>query len=91
MKNQNVGAVATLLEAGADANVANKRGVMPISAAAHKGNTIVMRSLITAGANVNALNSSGSTALIQVCFGQQQFAAPPPLPRTHISKTVTCY
>jgi ankyrin repeat protein len=54
------------LEAGADPNFANKKGVTPISAAAHKGNIEIMQSLINTGSNVNALNSSGSTALIQV-------------------------
>lgn len=66
VKVQNSAAVAALLEAGADPNFANKKGVTPISAAAHKGNTEIMRSLIDAGSNVNACNSSGSTALIQV-------------------------
>lgn len=66
VKIQNGAAVAALLEAGADPNFANKKGVTPISAAAHKGNTEIMGSLIDAGSNVNACNSSGSTALIQV-------------------------
>jgi ankyrin repeat protein len=66
VKIQNGAAVAALLEAGADPNFANKKGVTPISAAAHKGNTEIMSSLIDAGSNVNACNSSGSTALIQV-------------------------
>lgn len=66
VKLQNGPAVYALLEAGADPNFANKKGVTPISAAAHKGNTDIMRFLINAGSNVNALNNSGSTALIQV-------------------------
>jgi ankyrin repeat protein len=66
VKIQNAAAVAALLEAGADPNFANKKGVTAISAAAHKGNTEIMGSLIDAGSNVNACNSSGSTALIQV-------------------------
>ncbi len=40
--------------------------VTPISAAAHKGNIQIMKLLIDHGASVNALNTSGSTALIQV-------------------------
>jgi ankyrin repeat protein len=67
-KLQNGPAVAALLEVGADPNFANKKGVTPISAAAHKGNIEIMQSLIMTGSNVNALNSSGSTALIQVRF-----------------------
>ncbi len=39
---------------------------MPISAAAHKGDTSIMELLIAKGAIVDALNISGSTALIQV-------------------------
>ena len=38
----------------------------PISAAAHKGNTDIIQLLLSAGAQVNSINSSGSTALIQV-------------------------
>lgn len=55
-----------LLNIHADPNAQNKRGVTPISAAAHKGNVAIMKLLIDAGAQVNNLNSSGSTALIQV-------------------------
>jgi ankyrin repeat protein len=58
-----------LLQAGCNPNFHNKKGVMPISAAAHKGDTMIMNLLITKGALVDALNVSGSTALIQV--GQQ--------------------
>jgi ankyrin repeat protein len=55
-----------LIKAGADPNILSKKGVSPISAAAHKGNLSIMQVLIDSGANVNAVNSSGSTALIQV-------------------------
>jgi ankyrin repeat protein len=55
-----------LLQAGCNPNFHNKKGVMPISAAAHKGDTVIMELLITKGALVDALNVSGSTALIQV-------------------------
>ena len=65
---QNIEAVASLLRAGVDPNVSNKKGVTAISAAAHKGNTDIIQKLITAGSSVNALNSSGSTALIQVWY-----------------------
>jgi ankyrin repeat protein len=66
VKLQNVGAVAALLEAGADPNMSNRKGVTPISAASHKGNIALMQLLINAGSVVNAVNQSGSTALIQV-------------------------
>mmetsp|Transcript_1189 Transcript_1189/g.1931 ORF Transcript_1189/g.1931 Transcript_1189/m.1931 type:complete len:639 (+) Transcript_1189:157-2073(+) len=61
----NTQAVRALLNAGCDPNAANKKGVTPISAAAHKGDTGIMELLIRRGAQVNAVNSSGSTALIQ--------------------------
>lgn len=51
---------------GADPNLPSKKGVTPISAAAHKGNVQLMQLLIEAGATVNSANASGSTALIQV-------------------------
>mmetsp|Transcript_19516 Transcript_19516/g.21165 ORF Transcript_19516/g.21165 Transcript_19516/m.21165 type:complete len:662 (+) Transcript_19516:299-2284(+) len=65
IKVQNAGAVDVLVKAGADPNQPSKKGVTPISAAAHKGNILIMQVLISAGASVNAVNSSGSTALIQ--------------------------
>lgn len=63
---QNIDAVVVMIAAGANVNMLNKKGVTPISAAAHKGNTDIMQTLIDAGSHVNALNNSGSTALIQV-------------------------
>jgi ankyrin repeat protein len=60
--------VAALLQAGCNPNLHNKKGVMPISAAAHKGDIQIMELLISKGALVDALNVSGSTALIQVFF-----------------------
>lgn len=59
-------AVDVLLKCGASANQPSKKGVTPISAASHKGNVLIMQMLIDSGANVNAINNSGSTALIQV-------------------------
>lgn len=58
--------MAALLQAGCNPNLHNKKGVMPISAAAHKGDINIMELLISKGAVVDALNVSGSTALIQV-------------------------
>lgn len=65
IKSQNVGAVEALIKAGVDANVNSKKGVTPISAAAHKGNVIIMKMLVDAKSDVNAVNTTGSTALIQ--------------------------
>lgn len=66
MKLQNEAAVDVLLRCNIDPNQYNRRGVTPISAAAHNGFVPIMRLLIKAGAFVNAVNQSGSTALIQV-------------------------
>lgn len=65
IRQQNADAVDVLIQSGADPNLLNRKGVTPISVAAHKGNIRIMNCLIYAGSNVNALNSSGSTALIQ--------------------------
>lgn len=66
IKVQNVAAVEVLLKLGADPNQTSRKGVAPISGAAHKGNVAIMKLLIEAGAAVNSTNSTGSTALIQV-------------------------
>jgi len=70
IRSLNIPAVEALIRAGADPNLPSRKGVTPISAAAHKGNISLMQLLIDAGAAVNSLNSSGSTALIQAAhFG----------------------
>ncbi len=66
VKTNNTAAVKILLKLGADPNLPSRRGANPISLAAHRGNIEIMEALIIAGASVNAVNSSGSTALIQV-------------------------
>lgn len=66
IRSQNLDAVISLLEARADPNKKNIKGVTPASIASHKGNPMILHALIEAGANVNAVNESGSTALIQV-------------------------
>lgn len=65
IKHQNVEAVNALIKAGVDTNAISKKGVTPISAAAHKGNVLIMQMLVESGSNVNQANQSGSTALIQ--------------------------
>lgn len=66
IKMQSEAALAALLQIGANPNALNRKGVSPISAAAHKGTISLMVLLVNAGADVNAVNLSGSTALIQV-------------------------
>jgi ankyrin repeat protein len=73
VKLQNEAAIDVLLRCNIDPNQYNRRGVTPISAAAHKGFVPIMRLLIKAGAFVNAVNQSGSTALIQAAhFGHYE-------------------
>ena len=67
IKIQNEKAVAALIKIHADVNQPNKRGITPISAASHKGSLAILEMLIRAGAQVNSVNATGSTALIQVC------------------------
>jgi ankyrin repeat protein len=61
-------AVAELLRQGANANAEDARGWTPLILAAQTGNVAMVRTLISAGANVNHRTSTkrGSTAL---CFG----------------------
>jgi hypothetical protein len=66
IKIQNVSAVSVLLNCGADPNMPSRKGITPISVAAHKGNIYIMQMLIDKKVSVNAVNTSGSTALIQV-------------------------
>eukprot|EP01031_Cornospumella_fuschlensis_P028574 gene28574-34495_t len=62
--------VQRLLHCGADPNIQSRRGITPISVAAHKGSVEIVQMLIDKGATVNAVNTSGSTALIQAAhFG----------------------
>ena len=63
---QNEAAVAVLIHCGADPNIPNKKGIAPISVAAHRGGLRIVQMLIDQGVQVNAVNTSGSTALIQV-------------------------
>lgn len=66
IKLQKEAAVRSLIKLGADVNELDKRGVAPLSAAAYKGSLQILNMIISAGANINAQNHSGSTALIQV-------------------------
>ena len=72
IRGRNEDAVEELCMAGVDVNIPNRKGITPISAAAHKGRAAILQMLIDAGALVNAVNSSGSAPLIQAAhFGHQ--------------------
>jgi ankyrin repeat protein len=67
----NVAAVARLLHFGADPNRPSRKGNIPIATAANKGTVQIMQLLIDAGADIDAINESGASALIQAShFGQ---------------------
>lgn len=73
IRQRNEMAVAALCEAGVDVNLCNRKGVTPISAAAHGGQVEIMKHLIRSGALVNAVNASGSASLIQAAhFGHHE-------------------
>lgn len=55
-----------LLTNGCDPNAFSKRGVSPISVAAQLGSFSIAQILLDMGADVDIMNKSGSTALIQV-------------------------
>ena len=55
--------VRALIEAGADVNKAEARGVTPLYIAAQNGFEAVLRALIEAGADINQVAVNGSTPL----------------------------
>ena len=55
--------VKLLLEKGADVNICDKFGILPLHKAAQKDHTKCVEMLIDAGANVNARDVMGNTAL----------------------------
>lgn len=57
------GIVDHLLQSGADPNTADKKGFTPLMAASQNGDTLMMRLLTDAGANLYALNGEGLDAL----------------------------
>jgi ankyrin repeat protein len=62
IRNNDVGTLRTLLK-NADANTKDKRGTTPLMMAAAYGSSDAMNILVTAGADVNAKNDFGATAL----------------------------
>jgi ankyrin repeat protein len=56
-------AVKVLLEAGANPNAVNPRGDTALHIAAHDGRLEVLRELVAGGADVDARNAAGKTAL----------------------------
>ena len=66
-KHGNEAAVGSLLEQGADTNVASGDGTMALHWAAHLDELGMAERLVRAGANVNALNRYGVTPLMLSC------------------------
>src|SRR6266446_5787495 len=62
IRKNDVGALRTLLKT-ADANTKDKRGTTALMMAAAYGSIDAMNSLVAAGADVNAKNDFGATAL----------------------------
>jgi serine/threonine-protein phosphatase 6 regulatory ankyrin repeat subunit B len=58
--------VAALLDAGADANAANRYGSNPMQLAAEVADTKILKLLLDAGADANSPNPEGQTALMLV-------------------------
>ena len=56
--------VQLLLRSGADAKLANRYGLMPITVAATNGNAAIIKVLIDAGADANTIDPTGETALM---------------------------
>lgn len=63
VKEQDLDAVKSLLEAGANANIANKMGLAPIHLAAKAGNARIVKLLAPAVTNINQAGPDGFTAL----------------------------
>lgn len=64
IRENNLAQLQALLDQKASANVADNRGITPLMYAAEIGSVDAMRLLIDRGADVNAQNAFGSTALM---------------------------
>jgi ankyrin repeat protein len=64
IRENNLSQLKTLLDSKAAANAADDRGITPLMVAAEVGSADSMRLLIDRGADVNAQNAFGSTALM---------------------------
>ena len=70
-------AVETLLEAGADPNAADDHGVTPLMRACENASVEVTRALLEAGADANAAQTGGLAALMLAAkTGSARWCAP---------------
>jgi ankyrin repeat protein len=67
--------VKSLLERGANPNLADADGDTPLHGAAQRGNVKLLQMLLAAGANPNAKNKVGGTALMWAAVSGQEEAA----------------
>src|SRR5262249_12547582 len=69
MSGNGVPTIRLLFACGADANIASANAQTPLMMAALRGNVEGMRLLIDKGAEVNARDGAGETALMEACTG----------------------
>lgn len=65
IQRNNLGAVETLIEQGADVNVAGNDGSTPLLWAVYQHEFPIVEALLSAGADVNAMNRYGISPLLQ--------------------------
>jgi len=64
VKKNNEKLVDLLVDAGADVNIENKKGVTPLILASWEGNLNILKKLVSGGADVNHADNKGQTSLM---------------------------